>query len=160
MIWVPNALKAQTGQMTIVTNHPDLTIKVKRCVAKGRNVIIDLVAINDGVDDVGGFKIAPAITTAYDDDGNVYKGKNGAIGVKTANQSRYTLQSNAFADETPDTKLIPGVPVKISVLIPNFSKEASNIALLELGVVCRKWDMPFDWNAGQRVVVRNIPVNR
>lgn len=152
---------AQDGQLKILSNHPDLSVKVKQCVASGRNLVINLTATNEGYDDINGFKISPAITTAYDDEGNNYKGNNGALGVKVANQANYTYQRNAYADETSATKLIPNVPVKISITIPNCSLEASSIALLELGVVCVALDMPFNWESNkQRVSIRNIPIIR
>lgn len=157
----PIVVFAQDAQLRILSNHPDLSVKVKRCVSSGKNLIIDLTATNLGYDDVNGFKIAPAITTAYDDEGNVYKGKDGVLGVKVANQTNYTFQRNAFADQTPSTKLIPNVPVKITITIPNCSTAASSIALFELGVVCVAWNMPFDWNSNmQRVAIRNIPIER
>ena len=73
---------AQDGQLKILSNHPDLSVKIKRCVASGRNLVINLTATNEGYDDINGFKISPAITTAYDDEGNNYKGNNYLINGK------------------------------------------------------------------------------
>ena len=44
-------ISAQDG-IKIVTNHPDLNLKVKRCAASGTTVILDLVLNNVGVNDV------------------------------------------------------------------------------------------------------------
>ncbi len=39
-------VSAQDAPLKIVTNHPDFNIKISRCVANGKTVIIDLLLIN------------------------------------------------------------------------------------------------------------------
>ena len=34
---------AQDAPLKIITNHPDFDVKVKRCAASGKSVIIDMV---------------------------------------------------------------------------------------------------------------------
>ena len=36
----------------IITNHPDFKVKVKRCVASDKTVIVDLILNNEGTNDV------------------------------------------------------------------------------------------------------------
>lgn len=150
---------AQDAPLKIVTNHPDLAIKVKRCAASGKTLVIDLIASNTGSDDVNEFFIHPAYCVAYDDEGNIYDGNNCAIGAKIANQQQYTYQRNAFADKTIKTKLLPGVPCKISLMLNNFSLEATSIALLQVGIMCRQLNLDGN-KEEQRVKLRNIPVSR
>lgn len=151
-------VKAQDAPLEIVTNHPDFTVKVKRCVASGKTLILDFIAINTGIEDVNKFALAPVLTEVYDDEGNIYRGN---IGAKVANQSNYTYQKNAFTDFTMETKLLPNIPVKFSLFIPNFSQEASSIALIEIGVICPKWNYLVNFRSySQRLVIKNIPVMR
>ena len=150
---------AQDAPLKIVTNHPDLSIKVKRCAASGKTLVIDLIASNTGSDDVNEFFIHPAYCVAYDDEGNIYDGNSHAIGAKIANQQQYTYQNNAFADTTIKTKLLPGVPCKISLILNNFSIESSSIALLQVGIMCRQLNLD-GYKEEQRVKLRNIPVTR
>ena len=153
-----NIVLAQDSPMQIYTHHPDFTVKVKRCVASGKTLILDFVVINTGVDDVNKFNIAPVLTEAVDDEGNSYRGN---IGAKVANQANYTYQRNAFTDLAMETKLLPDIPVKVSLIIPNFSQEASSIALIEIGVVCPKWNYRINFRSfSQRLVIRNIPITR
>lgn len=151
-------VSAQDEPMSIVTNHPDFTVKVKRCVASGKTLILDFVAINTGIDNVNKFALAPILTEVYDDEGNTYRGN---IGAKVANQTNYTYQRNAFTDLTMETKLLPNVPVKFSLIIPNFSQEATSVALIEIGVVCPKWNYLVNFRSfSQRLAIKNIPVMR
>ena len=43
---------AQDAPLKIVTNNPDFTIKVKRCAASGKTVVLDLILNNVGTNDV------------------------------------------------------------------------------------------------------------
>ena len=41
-------VSAQDAPLKIVTNHPDFSIKVKRCAASGKTVVLDLILNNEG----------------------------------------------------------------------------------------------------------------
>ena len=151
-------ISAQDG-IKIVTNHPDLNLKVKRCAASGKTVIIDLVATNVGTEDKGDFYIMPTNCIAYDDDGNVYEGYEGYIGVKVANQQEYAFVTISSFVESKRTKLLPNIPCKISISIKDFSLEASSIGLLEIGAECKSLNL-FGGQEDQRIKVRNIPITR
>lgn len=148
-------ISAQDAPLKIITNHPDFQLKVKRCAASGTNLIIDLIANNLGSNDVPNFEIAPQFIVVYDDEGNIYNN----CGAKVANQQRYVKQANAFTDKTPAVKVLPGVPLKISIKVEGVDKAASNIALMEIGVNCKAWDLDF-YKEKSRITLRNIPIAR
>ena len=50
-------VSAQDAPLKIVTNHPDFNIKVKRCAASGKTLVIDLIATNTGSEDINEFCI-------------------------------------------------------------------------------------------------------
>lgn len=151
-------VSAQDAALKIVTNHPDLSFKVKRCAASGKTLVIDLIATNTGSDDINDFCVFPRYCAAYDDEGNVYDG-NTYIGAKVANQQKYTFQYNAFADRTITTKLLPGIPCKVTIMVKDFSLEATSIGLLQVGVKCPQLNLD-GYREEQRVKIRNIPVTR
>ena len=68
-------VSAQDG-IKIITNHPDFKIKVKRCAASGKTVVIDLILTNEGTNDIEGVYVCGGAwdcSEAYDDEGNIYK---------------------------------------------------------------------------------------
>lgn len=153
-------VSAQDAPLKIVTNHPDFNIKVKRCAASGKTLVIDLIATNTGSEDINEFCIFPRDCVVYDDEGNVYYGnKDQAIGAKIANQKNYTFQYNLFGDPTMTTKLLSGIPCKVSLMVKDFSIEATSIGLLQVGVKCQQLNLD-GWKEEQRVKIRNIPVTR
>ena len=138
---------AQDG-IKIVTNHPDFDIKVKRCVASGKTVIIDLILNNEGTNDVTvSSVIAGNYSVAYDDEGNIYQ--KGNLCVKVANRNQYTAYTDEFMIPT-------GVPMKTSIQINNVSPSAENIARLSLCILCSAWGL----NEHKLVKFSNIPITR
>ena len=144
------------GAMQIITNHPDFSIKVKRCAASGKTVIIDLLLINTGANDIEKFTAYggsdwgnPDVSEAYDSEGNIIKG--GSLRVKLANASNYT-DVNEF--QTID--LIPDLPIKMSVKIEDVPISAESISRLKLFFVCPKWGL----DSNKMPVIRNIPISR
>lgn len=144
---------AQDAPLKIVTNHPDFDVKVKRCTASGKTVIIDMVFTNKGDKDVNISVIANDFsywTEAYDDEGNKYAGKDGNITVKLAN-------SGAYSNAVGDYRLISGIPVKVSFCINNVSSSSESIAYFEGVVICREWGIP---SKDKWLIIRNIPISR
>lgn len=131
----------------IVTNHPDFKIKVKRCAASGKTVVIDLILTNEGTNDVKVNDVfAGGWSEAYDDEGNIYQN---SIHAKIANRERYTDSTGSF--------LIPvGVPMKLSIQINNVSSSAESIARLSLRVDCPTWGL----GNNKPVKISNIPISR
>lgn len=147
-------VNAQENPMKIVTNHPDFDVKVKRCATSGKSLILDMVFINKGTQDViidviaGNWRYW---TEIYDDEGNTYKGnKNSTVKVKVAN-------SKAYEGAVSGYRLIPGVPAKVSFSVNNFSETAESIAYFEGVVICDAWGLP---DKDKWLIIRNIPITR
>ena len=139
---------AQDAPLKIVTNHPDFQIKVKRCAASGKTVIIDFILSNIGTNDVRVDNVVVyGWSEAYDDEGNIYQGDN--LRVKVANRQNYEGTSGNF--------LIPsGVPMKLSIQINNVSASAESIARLSLYFECGAWGLSND----KLIKISNIPISR
>ena len=139
--------------LTIVSNHPDFKIKVKRCAASGKTVIIDLLLTNTGTQDVDGLVAYGGRdefghnlpTQVYDIEGNIY---NYQIYVKLANSEKYSIEQ--WVD------LLPDVPVKMSVKVEGVSTTAEAFARVRLSFKCNKWGLYQEKPA----VLRNIPISR
>ena len=149
------SVNAQDG-MKIVSNHPDFKIKVKRCAASGKTVVIDLILTNMGSQDVENLTVYggsdwgnPKVSEAYDSEGNVHKG--GSLRVKLANAPSYTDNN-----ESQSIDLLPEVPVRMSVKIDGVPISAESFPRLKLYFNCEKWGLNYD----KMVVIRNIPISR
>lgn len=143
------SLQAQ-APLKIVTNHPDFKIKVQRCAASGKTVIIDLILTNEGatdVEDILGRGGDWGNSEAYDSDGNIYQGGN--IQVRVANRARYSGDSGRF-------KIPTGVPMRFSVCLENVPLSVESIARLSLVFECQKWGL----NKNKPVKISNIPISR
>ena len=143
-------ISAQDVPLKIVTNHPDLKIKVKRCAASGKTVILDLVLNNVGVNDVENVLVSGGCsgTEAYDDEGNIYQ--DGAIRVRVANRNEYACYNTDYFN-------IPaGVPIKLSVSIEGVPQSAESIARLKLIFDSDAWNL----NRDKPVRINNIPISR
>lgn len=142
-------LQAQ-APMKIVTNHPDFKIKVKRCAANGKTVIIDLILTNEGATDVENIEGYGGCygSEAYDNDGNIYQ--NDAIKVRVANRENYTCSGcGSF-------KIPVDVPMRYSICIENVPASSESIARLSLHFECEKWGLSRD----KLVKFSNIPISR
>ena len=141
-------VSAQDAPLKIVTNHPDFNIKVKRCAASGKTVVLDLILNNEGTNDV---KVANVYvycdSEVYDDEGNIYQGND--LKVKVANRPNYDGYSGDFMIPT-------GVPMRLSIQINNVSTSAESIARLSLYVDCPVWGL----NGKKLVKFSNIPITR
>ena len=143
---------AQDAPLKIVTNNPDFTIKVKRCAASGKTVIVDLILNNVGTNDIEVNKINSGSATyynseAYDDEGNIY---NKTLKLKVANRQAYdTYESEGF-------NIPVGVPMRLSIQIDGVSQSAESIARLKLVFYCKAWGLDSD----KPVRISNIPIAR
>ena len=141
-------VSAQDAPLKIVTNHPDFSIKVKRCAASGKTVVLDLILNNEGTNDV---KVANVYvycdSEVYDDEGNIYQGND--LKVKVANRPNYDGYSGDFMIPT-------GVPMRLSIQINNVSTSAERIARLSLYIDCSVWGL----NTDKLVKFSNIPITR
>ena len=141
---------AQDAPLKIVTNHPDFKIKIERCAASGKTVVIDMLFSNEGTDDADGVSVVTNFEgrqcEAYDSEGNVYR-------------QSISAYAKGLSDQYGNVKnfsLIPDVPMKIRITIDEFSETAEKIARLRLRVDCRKWKI----GSGKLVEIRNVPITR
>lgn len=149
---------AQDAPLKIVTNNPDFTIKVKRCAASGKTVVLDLILNNIGTNDVDVYRIAGGYyssiigykenSEAYDDEGNMYQGRN--FKVKIANRPEYSYE------ETGKFSIPVGVPMRLSIQIDGVPQSAESIARLKLIVTCSAWGLDCE----KPVRISNIPIAR
>lgn len=133
----------QQRNLSIVTNHPDFSVKVKRCAASGKTVIIDLILENVGTNDVSIGMDEFAGAGAYDDQGNYY-----SLTYKYANDRDYGGRSHNHS-------LLAGVPAKLSIKIEGVPLDVESIARLKAHVYCDAWGL-----GDKSVTIRNIPVTR
>jgi hypothetical protein len=141
-------VSAQDAPLKIVTNHPDFNIKISRCVANGKTVIIDLLLINEGTNDVEGLYVGGGHngTEAYDNEGNIYVS---GLKVKIANRPEYSSSQSGF-------NIPAGVPMKLSISIDGVSQSAESIARLKIRIDCQAWGI----NSNKPVRISNIPITR
>lgn len=139
-------VSAQDAPLKIVTNHPDFNIKVKRCAASGRTVLLDLILNNAGAIDVTA-QARSWCSVAYDNEGNIYDESN--IYVKVANRPEFGKYSGMF--DIPS-----GVPMRLSVRIDNVSPEAESFARFKLHIDCNKWGL----SENKLILFSNIPISR
>ena len=145
-------LQSVNAQIKIVSGHPDLKIKVSRCVANGKSVFLDLALTNEGVNDVDNFhlfinEMYRNKIVCYDDLGNIYEEN---IFAKVANRKEY---ANEW---TGEFNLPADVPIKINIRIDNFSTSAESIARITLPFECEEWGL--DYNKPAKIT--NIPISR
>ena len=131
-----------------MTNHPDFKIKVKRCAASGKTVVLDLILNNEGTNDVKiDMVVVDAWSEAYDNEGNIYQGND--LKVKVANKPDYNGRYYDFMIPT-------GVPMRLSIQINNVSTSAESIARFSLCIDCSAWGL----NSQKLVKFSNIPITR
>lgn len=143
-------VSAQDG-IKIVTNHPDFKIKVKRCAASGKTVIIDLILTNLGTSDIEsieGWGGTGRFSEAYDDEGNIYQ--QTSIKVRVANRENYEAYSCG------KFKIPVDVPIRYSVCLENVPTSVESISRLSLEFKCEKWGL----NENKLVKLSNIPISR
>lgn len=147
-------VSAQDAPLKIVTNHPDFNIKINRCAASGNTVIIDMIFRNDGATDSGDISIYTDSygwphddwnLTAYDDEGNsYYRGCR----VKFAKMDYAPMIKGGI-------ELIAGVPVKVSLKIPNVEETATSFPKITFKVENKLWGI------GEKPIeIRNLPITR
>ena len=140
-------VSAQDG-IKIITNHPDLKIKVKRCAANGKTVVLDLVFTNTSVSDADmRICMGNGETKVHDDEGNEYSGGyDGPISVKIANKRP--------AQWVEDFTLIANVPTKVQWTITGIPNSVEEIARMQFKIICGSWSLD------NYVTIRNIPISR
>ena len=145
-------VSAQDG-FKIVTKHPDFKIKIKRCVASDKTVILDMVFLNVGDYDSNRVSLNKGCGEAYDDQGNVYTYKNFRVS-KAANSSEVNIYGNY------DFSMLSNIPVNISMIIENVPTIAESIARIRIThFSCKEWSIsPYD--KSESIEIYNVPITR
>lgn len=135
--------------MKIITNYPDFKVKVKRCAASDKTVIIDLLFSNVSSSDVEMSVYGGSSSVAYDDEGNMYKDSGlEAMVANTGDWSRYN-GNGRFT-------LPADVPVKVSIKLEGVPSSAESIPRLMVTVDCSKWGL----DRQKQLKITNIPISR
>ncbi len=139
-------MNAQDAPIKIITGHPDIKLRVTRCIASDKTVIVDMILTNVSEYDIDNFRINGSAygTKVYDNLGNIYKDN---IGVRIGNQ-QYNRWYNIG-------KLISEVPTQISIMIENVTMQAEYLALIEPRVSADGYTF-----ANNTFKIRNIPITR
>ena len=133
---------------TIVTGHPDFKVKVTRCAASGKVVVLDLVFTNVSATDVESWSIATnsGESVVYDSEGNVYSGNSLAVKVSNLNYNNYLR----------NLKMISDVPMKVSLQITGVPANVEALARVDIAV-----DIPlFNIKPQSPIKIKNIPIER
>lgn len=131
-------------ELKIVTGHPDLKIQVKRCVANGDQVFVDLTFM-DEAEDVKAAILSDGWSEVHDSEGNSYSGYPNLF-CKIGN-GEYTTLPPAFT-------LIEGVPVKVSFKLVKVPSSVEFIARMKIRMESKKYGVP------NYVTIKNIPISR
>lgn len=137
-----------TAQTQIVTGHPDFKVKVTRCAASGKTVVLDMVFTNVSETDVENWEISTHYSTntvVYDSEGNVFKGND--LAVKVSNFD-YSFGFNKL-------KMISDVPMKVSLQIKGVPETVESLARVDLAVKIPSFNI-----GNTPVKIKNIPISR
>lgn len=138
------------AQMTVSPGSSNFTLQVKRCIAEGDDVCIDLVFTGNGRWDVLHFYDS---CEAYDDEGNSYKGSN-AYKTDTRN-SIYFEYDNMTKVRFSHLSIPKDVPRKLRLRITDVDEYASSFVKISL---------PCDGNASSAnsfvVNIKNLSITR
>ena len=131
---------------TIVTGHPDFKVKVTRCAASGKVVVLDLVFTNVSATDVESWSIATnsGESVVYDSEGNVYSRYSLAVKVSNLNYNNYW----------GNLKMISDVPMKVSLQITGVPANVEALARVDISV-----NIPL-FNIKSPIKIKNIPIER
>jgi len=146
-------VNAQDEPMSISCSSPDLGVKVKRCVAAGKNIQIDFVLTNTGDKDIERYHITEV--SAFDDEGTGYKGNYPSkLSMKLPDRNNYigagTIDFNYATFDMP-----VDVPRKFTLRIEDANRAATSIVKV-------KWVIgPYAGAAETFLIdIKNIPILR
>ncbi|MBO7051549.1 MAG: hypothetical protein J6W24_02680 [Prevotella sp.] len=146
----------------IDSKHRDFNIKVKRCVASGDVLIIDLIMTNKSANDIIPFNVYGGAggnqsTTIYDSEGNKYGGhyaSNSNVKIKSGIKSTYS------SDDIGQRTLVSNIPTTVSLRVEGFSSSAESVKLIQLSVLADVWNLNWNTKRENCVSIRNIPITR
>lgn len=147
-----STVSAQSSGLKVVTGNPDFKVKIKRCEASGKTVVIDMVLENINPKDANisfnpGYHIF-----AYDDEGNKYGG-NGSGKILFTVAGENTLYSNI--------NLPSDVPLKARLQLEGIPESVQMFKRLDITWVCRLYG-GTDWlgDNAKAIKISNLPIYR
>lgn len=139
----------QKGGFKIVTNHPDLVIKLRRCKVSGKTCVIDLLVTNVGDKDAKvNFYGGAYESFAFDDEGNQYNGGQFITGIGNSKFTQY---------ETEDFPLLSNSPVKARIQIEGVAEEATIFTRIQWNAVSREFGLEYNKKC---ITFYNVPITR
>ncbi len=136
----------QQGGTKIVTNHPDLKIKITRCIVNGRTCVIDMIFTNVGdrdLKEVFFYSGYNGTTTAFDDEGNQYS-KNILFGV-----------ASKGVEASVNVLLPSNVPLKMRMQIDDVPESATQFLRINLNIYCTQLNL-----RDKPITITNVPITR
>lgn len=134
-------------QMRIVTNNPNFKVKITRCAASGKTVLLELMITNVSGNDAENVTCRRGAIEAYDEQGNVYGDRN--VTIKFANQQFTDWHSWNYT-------LLADVPVKLTLKIEGVATQAEMLSRVTIPFRHDGLGLKFD----TPVTLRNIPISR
>lgn len=130
----------------IVTHHPDLKIKLRRCEVNGKTCIIDFIITNYGADTgitLSGRNGYIGESEAFDDEGNIYT-------------PAVQLANSGIREDDVSCTLLNDVPIKARLQIEGVSSSATMFKRIHLVASCRTLGL----NSNKPIMFYNIPISR
>ena len=142
------------AQHRIESPHPDLSVKISRCVEASGTVVVDMVMTNLGKDDIIRFGFTPLMGPfeAYDDEGNVYKTTNTKISFGLVSLG---LSDDGFVDIT----FPQDIALKVRLQVEKVDKNASKFSLIKMPVSSVSSNRPLALS-DKLIQIRNLEFER
>lgn len=141
--------QAQSKGMTLVSGNPDFKVKVTRCEASGKTVIIDMILENIGARDVDVAFSPYAYLLVYDDEGNKYGDYDSKVKLFLAGR------------ESDRISLPTEVPLKARVQIEGVPLSAQILKRVDIHWQCRDWGGTEWYGTNAKMIkMTNVPISR
>jgi len=141
---------AQDSQLTISCDNPDFDVKVKRCLAAGNALFIDVMFTNNGSKDLVGHIAWDS--EAYDDEGNSWSAEWGkGLLTKLPDSQAYKGGSEVYV--YGGIGFPQNVPRKVGFKMDNLSSESMTI--MKFHIV-----LGIDGVGLTNIDIKNIPILR
>ena len=137
-------VSAQETPMKIVSGNPDLKVQVKRCVANGDQVFVDLTFM-DEAEDVEAVILCNGWTEVQDSDGNTYNGYPNLF---------CKIAKGEYTPYPPSFTLLESTPIKVSFKLDKVPSSVESIARMKIRMESKKYGIP------NYVTIKNIPISR
>lgn len=132
--------------LKIITGHPDLKIKIKRCEVSGSTCVVDMLMENIGSTDVY-IQLFGSQTKVYDDEGDVF----------TKDNVKISLGNGKLGDYLSET-LHPEVPIKTRLQIEGIPESVTMLKRINLAMYSQPWGL--DPSKDKFIIISNVPISR